>query len=145
MIALQLYIEGQEVELHDNESIVLKQSLQDVKELDKVFTDFTRTFNVPASTINNKLFKHFYNFNIKGFDARHKQDATLTINYKPFKEGKIKLEGVQMQDNKPVNYRVTFFGSLVSLKDVFGTDKISSLRPLNLRYLCSRNITILNV
>lgn len=132
MIALQLYIEGQEVELHDNESVVLKQSIQDVKSLDKVFTDFTRTFNVPASTVNNKLFKHFYNFNIKGFDARHKQDATLTINYKPFKTGKIKLEGVQMQDNRPVNYRVTFYGSLVSLKDIFGTDKISSLNPLSL-------------
>ena len=63
MTELQLYIEGQEVELHDNESVVLKQALQDVRGLDKVYTDFTRTFNVPASTVNNKLFKHFYNFN----------------------------------------------------------------------------------
>jgi len=132
MTELQLYIEGQEVELHDNESVVLKQALQDVRSLDKVFTDFTRTFNVPASTVNNKIFKHFYNFNIIGFDARHKQNAELNLNYKPFKTGKIKLEGVQMKDNKPVNYRVTFYGSLVSLKDIFSTDKISSLDGLSI-------------
>ena len=132
MTELQLYIEGQEVELHDNESVVLKQALQDVRSLDKVFTDFTRTFNVPASTVNNKLFKHFYNFNIIGFDARHKQEATLNLNYKPFKKGKIKLEGVQMKDNQPVNYRLTFYGSLVSLKDIFASDKISSLDSLSI-------------
>ena len=51
MISLQLYIEGQQVELHDNESVVLKQSIKDVQDLEKVFTDYTRTFNVPASTV----------------------------------------------------------------------------------------------
>tara|TARA_R110000772_G_scaffold128882_1_gene236663 strand:+ start:159 stop:2336 length:2178 start_codon:yes stop_codon:yes gene_type:complete len=132
MTELQLYIEGQEVELHDNESVVLKQALQDVRSLDKVFTDFSRTFNVPASKVNNKIFKHFYNFNIVGFDARHKQDAELNLNYKPFKKGKIKLEGVQMKDNQPVNYRLTFYGSLVSLKDIFASDKISSLDGLSI-------------
>ena len=132
MTELQLYIEGQEVELHDNESVVLKQALQDVRSLDKVFTDFSRTFNVPASKVNNKIFKHFYNFNIVGFDARHKQDAELNLNYKPFKKGKIKLEGVQLKDNKPLNYRLTFYGSLVSLKDIFASDKISSLDSLSI-------------
>ena len=58
------------------------------------FTDFTRTFNVPASKNNNKIFKHFHRFNIVGFDARKKVDAEIYMNYKPFKDGKIKLEGV---------------------------------------------------
>ena len=130
MISLQLYIEGQQVELHDNESVVLKQSIKDVQDLEKVFTDYTRTFNVPASTVNNKIFKHFYNFNIKGFDARSKKPATLELNYTPFKIGNIKLEGVQMQDNKPVNYRLTFFGNMSSLKDTFKDDDLSSLGTL---------------
>ena len=130
MISLQLYIEGQQVELHDNESVVLKQSIKDVQDLEKVFTDYTRTFNVPASTVNNKIFKHFYNFNIKGFDARSKKPSTLELNYTPFKIGNIKLEGVQMQDNKPVNYRITFFGNMSSLKDAFKDDDLSSLGTL---------------
>ena len=131
MISLQLYIEGQEVELHDNESVILKQSLKDVQDIEKVFTDYTRTFNVPASRINNKLFKHFYNFNIQGFDARSKKPATLELNYAPFKVGNIKLEGVQMQNNKPVNYRITFFGNMSSLKDLFKDDELGLLDSLS--------------
>ena len=36
MIALQLYIEGQEVELFKDESITLSQSIQDVKDISKI-------------------------------------------------------------------------------------------------------------
>ena len=136
MIQLQLYIEGEQVELHDNESITLTQSLQDVLDLQKIFTDFSRTFNVPASKVNNKIFKHFYNPSIQGFDARSKKESELYLNYKPFKSGKIKLESVQMKNNSPINYRITFFGKTIELKDVLGKDKLSSLTNIvdELRY-----------
>lgn len=132
MLQLQLYIEGKEVELFKDESVSLTQSIQDIRDISKIFTDFTRTFNVPASKINNKLFKHFYNFNIIGFDARKKRDATLLLNYKPFKEGKIKLEGVKLKNNEPETYEITFYGNTVTLKDVLGEDKLSNL--VNLEY-----------
>ena len=78
MLNLQLYIEGQEVDLFKDESVTLTQSLQDVKDIEKVFTDFSRTFSVPASRTNNKIFGHFYNYHIVGessFDARKKKTA----------------------------------------------------------------------
>ena len=62
MLNLQLYIEGTEVELFKDESVSLTQTLQNVKDISKIFTDFTKTFNVPASKTNNILFKHFYNY-----------------------------------------------------------------------------------
>ena len=58
MVQLQLFIEGEQVELHDNESVTLTQSLQDILDIQKVFTEFTRTFNVQIKN-NNKIFKHF--------------------------------------------------------------------------------------
>lgn len=132
MLQLQLYIEGQEVEMFKDESVTLTQSIQDIRDISKVFTDFTRTFNVPASKINNKLFKHFYNFHIVGFDARKKRDATILLNYKPFKQGKIKLEGVRLKNNESESYKLTFYGNTVSLKDILGEDKLSKL--VNLEY-----------
>ena len=44
------------VELFKDESIVLTQAIQDVKDIEKIFADFTKTFNVPASRTNNKIF-----------------------------------------------------------------------------------------
>lgn len=131
MVEIQLYIEGKQVELFKNESITLTQSIQDIRDISKVFTDFTRTFNVPASKNNNKIFKHFHRFNIVGFDARTKKSAEIYMNYKPFKDGKIKLEGVQLKNNEPHTYKLTFYGNIVNLKDTLGEDKLSNLTQLH--------------
>lgn len=130
MLNLQLYIEGQEVDLFQDESVTLTQTIQDVKDIEKVFTDFSRTFNVPASKTNNKIFKHFYDYHIIGFDARKKKDAELYLNYKLFKKGKIKLEGATRKDNKAHTYRLTFYGNGINLKDLIGEDKLDALSML---------------
>tara|TARA_S200002703_G_scaffold25916_1_gene22254 strand:+ start:7141 stop:9978 length:2838 start_codon:yes stop_codon:yes gene_type:complete len=136
MINLQLYIlndNGEsydEVELYDNESVSYTQSLQDIRDISKIFSDFTRTFNVPASKINNKIFKHFYNYFIDGFDPKKRHKAKLFLNYKLYKEGYIKLEGATTKDNRPFTYKLTFFGNGLILKDVFREAKLSSLTYL---------------
>lgn len=140
MLQLQIYFDGQQVELFKDESIVLTQSIQDIKDIQKVFVPFTQTFNVPASKQNNKIFKHFYNFNIIGFDARKKITSELHLNYKLFKKGKIKLEGVQLKNNEPHTYKLTFFGNTINLKDILGEDKLSALQQLN-KYSFSYNDT----
>tara|TARA_R110002153_G_scaffold45684_1_gene128809 strand:+ start:1203 stop:3233 length:2031 start_codon:yes stop_codon:yes gene_type:complete len=135
---IELYIEGQRVELFKDETVSLTQTLKNAREVDKIFTEFTKTFSVPASKSNNKIFKHYYNFDIDNFfDARVKKPATIELNSYPFKEGKIKLEGVTLKDNKPYTYRITFFGNTVNLKDLVGEDKLNqlvSLNALNLDY-----------
>ena len=128
MQSIQLYIEGQRVDMFKDESVSITQSIKNVKDVEKIFTEFTKTFTLPASKANNKIFKHYYNFDIiGGFDARIKKDATLELNYLPFKKGKIKLEGVDLQNRRPKSYRITFFGNTVGLKDVLGDDQLSSL------------------
>jgi hypothetical protein len=125
---IELYISGQRVDLFNDESVTIKDSIQDVKDIEKVFTSFSKSFNIPASKTNNKLFKHYYNFDIdNGFDARIKVDSTIEINSLTFKFGKVKLEGVNLKYNKPHTYRITFFGSTVDLKDKLGESKLSDL------------------
>lgn len=137
MINLQLYIlndTGQsydEVELYDNETISYTQSLQDVRDIAKIFSDFTRTFNVPASKTNNKIFKHFYNYFIDGFDPKKRHKAKIYLNYKLYKEGFVKLEGATTKDNRPFTYKLTFFGNGLILKDVLREAKLSSLGRLS--------------
>jgi len=128
MQQVQLYIGDQRIELFKDETISLTNSIQNVKDVAKVFTDFTKTFSIPATKSNNKVFKHYYNFDIVGgFDARLKTVGSIKLNGVDFKKGKIKLEGVDLKDNKPNAYRVTFFGDLVDLKDLIGDDLLSDL------------------
>ena len=128
MRRLQLYIEDQRVDLFKDESVSLTQTIKNVKDLKKVFTEFTQTFSVPASSVNNKIFKHYYNFDISGgFDARIKADAKLELNDLPFKEGKISLLGVDLKNNLAHTYKITFFGNTINLKDILGDAQLSSL------------------
>jgi len=132
MRKVALYIEDQRVDLFDDETISLTQTIQNVRDIDKVFTPFSKSFTLPASKTNNKVFSHYYNPDIlNGFDARKKVAATIEINQLPFQEGKIKLEGVDLKDNVPYAYRVTFFGNTVDLKDVLGEDSLGALNWLS--------------
>ncbi len=131
MRRLQLYIGTQRVDLFKDESVSLTQTIKNVKDLKKVFTEFTQTFSVPASSVNNKIFQHYYNFNISGgFDARKKQAARIELNDLPFKDGKIALQGVELKNNLAHTYKITFFGNTVDLKDILGDNQLASL-PLN--------------
>ena len=125
---LQLYIEGTRIDLFKDESINIVQSIQNVRDISKVFVEFTRSFNIPASKNNNKIFEHYHNYFITdGFDARLKKDATLEINHRPYKTGKVKLDGVDLKDGKAHQYRITFFGNTIDLNDLLGDDNLSTL------------------
>ena len=119
------------VDLFNDENVTLTQVIQDVRDIDKVFTDYSQTFSLPASKINNKLFQHWYNPDVDGFDSNIQSDAIIELNYQPFKSGKIQLQEVKMKDNKPSAYRVTFFGKTVSLNNIFGEDQLDDLVWLN--------------
>ena len=128
---VQLYIQDTRVDLFQDESISITDSIQNVSDISKVFTPFSKQFNLPASQVNNKLFKHYYNFDITGgFDARFRVNARIEINHVPFKVGQIRLDGVSMKNNQPHTYKIIFFGKPSDLKDIFGDEDLNSLNPL---------------
>lgn len=132
MQKLQLYIANERIDLFKDEQVSFNQSIQNIKDPAKIFTEFTQTFTIPASKSNNQIFKHYYNFDIVGgFDARNKVDAYIELNNITFKQGYVKLEGVDLKLNKPYAYRITFFGETVNIKDLLGEDKLGILSDLD--------------
>ena len=130
--SIQLYVDGQRVEMFQDEGVSITSSIQNVRDIGKVFSDYSQGFSVPASRQNNKIFKHYYNPDVdNGFDARVKADAVIEINHQSFKTGKIRLDEVEMKDNKAYAYKLTFFGGLVSLKDLLGEDQLEDLTWLS--------------
>jgi len=129
---LELYISNERVDLFDFEAINLNQKIKDVRDISKIFTDYSQSFKVPASSNNNKIFKHYYNFGIQdGYDARFKADGLIKVGGADFRFGKVRLDGVDMRENKPFAYRLVFFGTTVNLGGILGDDKLSNLDYLN--------------
>ena len=135
MQELQLYIESDRLDLFKDETVSLTQTIQNVKQIDKLFTAFTKTFSVPASKTNNKIFQHYYNFNIvDGYDARKKKAGRIELNTLPFQTGRIRLDGVTLKNNLAHTYKITFFGNTVELTDILGEDKLGSLAFSDSKY-----------
>ena len=136
---VELYIKGgldtedityeyERIELFDFEEINITNKIQDIKDISKVFTDFSQQFTIPASSHNNKIFKHYYNFDIvDGFDARIKLDAIIKINGINYREGRMTLSGSSLKNNIPYSYSVVFYGKTVSLNELMGDDKLELL------------------
>ena len=131
---VDIYIEGTTVndylklDLFDDEKINISSSIQNVQDISKVYTDFSQSFTVPASDNNNKIFEYFYQNDVDGaIDHNLRRFAFIEIGMVPFRTGKIQLEGSSVKNGKVQHYSITFYGDLMSLKDTFGTTKISNL------------------
>jgi len=132
---VQIYIEGvpdsndyTQIELFDEQAIDLSMSVQNIADISKTFTDFTKSFTVPASPINNAIFKHFYNSDVDT-TLQHgvKRNAYIEIEQTPFRSGRIQIEDSSVVNGKVSSYTITFYGNLTSLKDMFGVLKLKDL------------------
>lgn len=125
---VDIFIGNFKLDMFKDESIELNSSVANINDISKNTTEYTKSFTVPASHINNKIFKHYYNANIDNtFDARTKVDGRIELAGIPFKFGKWRLEKVAVKQNKPSSYTINFRGNLVSLKEKFKEDELTSL------------------
>ncbi|CAB5218032.1 hypothetical protein UFOVP207_56 [uncultured Caudovirales phage] len=123
------------LELFNDEKIELTSSIQNIQDISKVYTDFTQSFTIPASTINNSILHHFYQSDIDipktngayqwNFNFRIR--AKIEIDLVPFRTGTIMVEKSEIKNGMPDSYTITFYGDLVTLKDKFGESKLSDL------------------
>lgn len=119
-IFIKIGEEYKRIELYPDEKISVVSSVQDINDISKVYTDFSQSFTVPASKVNNAIFGHWYNNDIdNGFDSRTRKDAFIELDTLPFRTGKIQLDKSVIKKGVCENYQITFFGSLLSLKDAF--------------------------
>jgi hypothetical protein len=156
MVGIYIYIDeliddvltpiSKRIELFADETITITSSIQNFNDLGKIFTDYSKSFTVPASAVNNKIFSHWYENSVSdGFDQRKKYFGRIEIDDIPFRFGKFQLEKADKKDNMIESYTINFTGNLTQLKDSFKEDKLNSLdySELNFNYTLSNVSDIL--
>lgn len=129
---INIYIGSVKLDSFDDENIEFVSSLQNLKDITKVTTDYSRPFTVPATDINNKAFKHFYNSNLSnGFDTRERQQGRIEFGGMLFKEGVWQLNSVKIKEGRPSSYSITFFSNVVGLKDLFEDLSLTDITTLS--------------
>lgn len=140
---VSIFIEGlqnsgdyQRIDLFDDETIKINSSVQNIQDISKVFTDYSQSFNVPATPKNSNIFQYFYENALDGgeingtyttINVNVRRLAYIEIDNLPFRTGKIELEKSIIENGKVSNYQITFYGDLINLKDLFGESKLVDL------------------
>jgi hypothetical protein len=120
------------IDLFDDESINVTSSIQNINDISKVFTDFSNSFTIPASKKNNETFRYWYENEVdNGFNQLIRYDGYIEIDNEIFRIGRWQLEGASVKQNKVENYKITFYGNLISLTDRFKEDKLKDIAELN--------------
>ena len=116
------------LDMFGDEALNIKTVVKDLSDPKKLFTDVSRSFTVPASKKNNKIFKHYYNIDIlQGLDSRELIPCKLLLNNVTYKIGNINIEGVNMSKGVPTSYKIRFIGKLSELSRRIGQDELSVL------------------
>lgn len=123
-----IFIGTEELDLFSDEQISITLQLQNISDISALFADYTQSFTIPASPKNNQILQHYYRTDLTAsLDWKERQEGYIEINGIPFRYGTFQLEEVQMKQNAPYSYSLSFFGSAVNLTDLFGEDYLYDL------------------
>lgn len=123
-----IFIGTEELDLFSDEQISITLQLQNISDISALFADYTQSFTIPASPRNNQILQHYYRTDLTAsLDWKARQEGYIEINGIPFRYGTLQLEEVQMKQNAPYSYSLSFFGSAVNLTDLFGEDYLYDL------------------
>ena len=123
---------AKKIDLFSDEKISVNSSIQNINDISKIFADYSNSFTIPASQNNNQIFKHWYENSINdAFNQLIRYDGYIEIDTIIFRIGKWQIESASVKNNKIENYKITFYGDLLSLTDKFGEDKLKDVETLN--------------
>ena len=118
MLQIRTTIEGEYkyLDLYQNEPVNLSLSFAELQDITKKNSNFSQSFNLPGSKLNNQLFNFFYDINAipTNFDPNNKFDAVLMWDGYEIMQGHIRLNGVSIA-NGEIIYSVTFYNQIGDL------------------------------
>lgn len=125
---IRIYVENQELDLFQDESIELNKSIKRLTDIGSVYAPFTQSFTIPASRTNNAIFKHYYRDDLDQAIGNFRRiEASITLNGVEFERGSISIDGARVENGVPKSYTISFYGSIASLSEVVGGDNLNVL------------------
>lgn len=125
---IEYFIQGQRIPLYEDESLIYKGKMIDSQDINSLFNDFINTFTIPSTPKTDKIFKYWFEIGVNnGFKPNKKVDSNIQFDSIPIRFGKTQLEDVVESNGKITFYKVTFYGQLTGLDDLFGEDELSDL------------------
>lgn len=112
-----------------DEPVNYTQKSIDFQKVDLTFNDFSKSFMLPATDINNALFSHYYDVGVLGgFNPFEKNEAEMWVNNEMYSAGVLTLLNISLKDDSPTQYNVQFFSDTIDLKAALKDNGLNDLQ-----------------
>ena len=129
---------GQVVDLPTDFGILINKSIADIREPESRSSDWSKTFTLPGTKRNNKLFTHLFDLNLSirnttatnftpDFNPNLKATASLYVDEVTQIEGFIRLLNINVTDRHQIQYECTMHGQLADLFATIADQKLGAL------------------
>jgi hypothetical protein len=135
---VRLVCGGYSVDLPTDFGIQINKSIADIREPESRSSDWTKTFTLPGTKTNNKLFTHLFDLNLSirntsavnfspDFNPNLKADALLMVDEVTQIEGFIRLLSIKVNDLNQIEYECSMHGELADLFAKISDAKLADL------------------
>ena len=142
---LQIYVyddtgASYELDLYKEEPMKLTLSAEEIADIPRINSAFSRAFRIPATQTNSKVFQWWYEVNTVDFDITRRVRADLYSDGLFYKSGHIRIQNAYVnQETSQVDLEIVFFGETRDFASQIGE---ITLDKLNLsQYNHNLNIT----
>lgn len=135
---VRLVCGNQVVDLPTDFGILINKSIADIREPESRSSDWSKTFTLPGTKRNNKLFSHLFDLNLSirnttatnfnpDFNPNLKASASLYVDEVTQIEGFIRLLNINVTDRHEIQYECTLHGQLADLFAKIADAKLEDL------------------
>lgn len=127
-MSIQIEIGGVNLELFKDEGVNLVKKALDYEQVGTSWSDFSYGFNVPASKINNRIFKYYFNSEVvDGFNPFGTNSCRIFIEAQLRYTGTVRIINVKFKENLPLAYNIQFFSDGINLKEALKGKTIADI------------------
>jgi len=116
-------------DLFQDESINLTRQVKDFSRIETIFTDYTQSFQIPATDINNGIFANYFSENIEfpTWNPNLRLPASIEIYGMPVFYGSLEMLSVDFSNGLPQSYSVVFYGQVKNLTSTWGEKTLDEI------------------
>lgn len=121
----------EKVDLYSDENINMNLKSKDSKDLGKIYSSYSQTFELPATDNNNRILNFFFDSKLLKVKNSSYLSAKIYVLGQLFKSGKLSLTNGKMQKGRLISYSTNFFTGVATLKEIIGDAKLQDPGILN--------------
>jgi hypothetical protein len=134
---MRIYIEGRQLDLHEGEALHVTREIADIREPDARSSDWSKTYRIPGTANNNRIFGHIFDINQEqlntgtqfapDFNPNKKAAALVTVDEVEQVRGYMRLLNINVIRRGEIEYEVSVHGVAADLFAKIRNRKLSEL------------------